>query len=106
MRSWILLLGGLLVWFVHLMGVYGIVSFADVVGRPDSVSARAAVGGLTVLAAGGDAVLIWLALRGATDPQGPAPAELTRFWRSMAAGGAAFSLLAVLWQGLPAIVGH
>ena len=35
MRRWAWMLGGLIVWTVHFMGVYAIASLADVVSRAD-----------------------------------------------------------------------
>lgn len=106
MRPWLILLGGLLIWFVHFMGVYGIASLADVLSDADAPASRMAVGGFTLVCAAGEAWLVWLAFRRGATGLRDAPDGLTRFWASVAGGGAALSFVAVLWQGLPAIIGH
>lgn len=107
MRRWLLLLGGPLIWAIHFAGVYGIASVADVITRADDPRSRAGVLAFTLACAAADALLIWLIwrrkgplMRAEGDP------GLSRFWRSAAAGGAVLSLVFVLWQGLPAIIGH
>lgn len=102
MRAWAFMLGGLLVWAVHFMGVYGIASIADVAARADVQASRWTVAGLTVLCAAADALLILAAWRRSRHVTG----ELAPFQTSLAGLGAGFSLIAVLWQGLPALVGH
>lgn len=102
MRAWLLALGGLLVWALHFGGVYAIASVADVVAEADAAPARALSGLFTLACAAADGVLLWLIVRrarGAADP-------LAGFLSSVGALGALFSLVAVLWQGLPALLGH
>lgn len=100
MRAWLFLLGGLIVWAIHFFGVYGIASLADVVQNADVAWSLWATAGWTLLCAAADAALVFAALRRSKDD------DLQRFMRSAAAGGALLSMVAVIWQGLPALVGH
>jgi hypothetical protein len=89
MRSWLILLGGPIVWAVHFFGLYGIAEFAPHVGL---------VLALTVVCVVGELVLLQRAARL------PADDSFTRWRRSVAVGGVALSLVAVTWQALPALV--
>ena len=102
MRRWLFMLAGLIVWAVHFMGVYAIASVADVVAEADATPALWAVGGLTLACAAADGLILAAAARR------PAKCEddLTPFVRSIAGLGGGLSLAAVLWQGLPALIGH
>jgi len=107
MGRWVFLLGGPLVWLAHFSGVYGIASVADVVAEASAPAARLAVGAFTLVCAAACAALAWLAFA----RKGPGVADetdagLQGLWRKVAGGGAALALVAVLWQGLPALVGH
>lgn len=107
MLRWAYMLGGPAIWAIHFFGVYGLASLADVVTRADDALARAGVLAFTLLCLAGNAAIVWLAWR----RKGPEVAVeertgLSRFWRSLAGGGAALSFVSVLWQGLPAIIGH
>ena len=100
MRAWALLLGGLAIWAAHLLGVYAFASLGAVVAEPDHMLVRILVGALTLACLAADAAILRIALtRPSTD-------GLARFLRLGAALGAALSVVAVLWQGLPATVGH
>lgn len=88
MRSWLILLGGLIVWTVHFFGLYVIAEF---------VPRLALVAALTIVCLAAD---LWLLFRirslRITD-------DFSAWRRSVALGGAALSLLAVGWQALPAL---
>lgn len=102
MRRWLLMLAGLLVWTVHFLGVYGIASVAEVVDRADAPPARWTVGAFTLACIAADAAIGAAALRSLrreTD-------GLNRFIAKAAALAAGLSAIAVIWQGLPALVGH
>lgn len=88
MRSWLILLGGMLIWTAHFFGLYAI---AEIAPHPGLVLA------LTALCLGGD---IWL-LR--TIARLPRDDPFTAWRRSVAAAEAGLSLLAVSWQALPAL---
>ena len=102
MKAWAYMLGGLVVWAVHFLGVYVIASVADVAGGADHPVSRGAVGMFTLvclIAAG------WLTLdagrrwRRAGD-------EMAGFVSAVAATGAGVAVVSILWQGLPAVVGY
>ena len=101
MRRWLFLLAGLIVWLVHFLGVYGIASVADVVRDAEAPAALWAVVGFTLACAAADLAILAVAvprLRRAAD-------SVDRFVTGGAAFNAGLSLVAVLWQGLPVIVG-
>lgn len=89
MKSWLILLGGLLVWTVHFFGLYAI---AEIAPRAWLVLA------LTVLCLGTD---IWLQLFIRRLPRDD---DFAAWRRSVALIGTGLSLLAVCWQALPALV--
>ncbi len=94
MRSWAILLGGLLVWAAHFFLLYGIGEFAG--------ASTAARGGVLILSMLALLVDFWLARRLITLRASDAFGR----WRAdVALGGLALSALAVLWQALPALIG-
>lgn len=105
MIRWLYILAGPLIWLLHFAAVYLAASVADVAGRADQPVALWTVAALTAagLAANGG-LLVWSGRRprflSAMD------AELAGFWQAAGAGGALLSAVAILWQGLPALVGH
>ena len=102
MRAWLFMLAGLIVWAVHFMGVYAIASVAAVVGQADGPLALWLIGVLTLFCATADALILAAAMR-----QGRRAADgLERLICSLAGLAAAISIVAVLWQGLPALIGH
>lgn len=88
MRTWLILLGGMLVWTAHFFGLYAIAEIAP---------QRAPVLALTMLCLGVD---LWL-LRAISRLRRDDPFAAWR--RSVASAGAGLSLLAVAWQALPAL---
>lgn len=102
MGRWLFLLAGMIVWLVHFLGVYGIASVADVALKDaDAPPALWAVAGFTFACAAAD-----LAVGAAAVPRLRAAADsLDRFIYGGAAFNAGLSLVAVIWQGLPVIVG-
>lgn len=88
MKTWLILLGGLIVWTIHFFGLYAL---AEIAPYP------ALVWALTAICAAADIVLLLHA-------RGLATTEAFAAWRrSTAIGGAMLSLIAVCWQGLPAL---
>ncbi|HUD29159.1 MAG TPA: hypothetical protein VMQ93_09830 [Novosphingobium sp.] len=86
MRTWAILLGGLLVWTVHFFGLYAVAEIAP---------SRIATVLLTLACLAADGWLLALALRlGRAD-------AFAAWRRSVALGGVALSLVAVCWQALP-----
>lgn len=96
MKSWLNLLGGLLVWGAHFFVVYGIASLLP--GRPEArwLVLLATAIGLVALA--------WL-LRGAIRARREMTDDEGRWQSGIAALGAAIALVAVFYQGLPAVIG-
>jgi hypothetical protein len=93
MKSWLILLGGPIVWAVHFFGLYGLAEFVSYDGV-----VLALVLALTVLCVAADLALLRRAVRL------PADDSFAGWRRSVAAGGVALSLLAVIWQALPAAI--
>jgi hypothetical protein len=102
MRAWLFMLGGLVIWASHFLGVYLIASVADLVDEADAAAARRTVGGFTLLCAAAAAAIGLGAWRRSRDDSDP----VSRFTDWLAAASGAFAMIAVLWQGLPALVGH
>lgn len=95
MPSWLLSLGGLLVWTAHFFGLYLIASI-----WLTSPTARWVAGIFTVACLAADAWLLW---RTAPARRGEDIDAVDRWLLVLAFLGAALSALAVLWQGLPAL---
>lgn len=99
MKTWAWMLGGLIVWSIHFLGVYLISSVADVVATADAPAWRM-VGLAFSLACGATTgVLLWSAARRMSGHD-------ARFPDQVAALGAAVSLIAIAWQSLPMLLGH
>ena len=94
MSKWVLLLGGLTIWAAHFFLLYG---FASVF--PGTQTARMLTWIATVPALAANAFLLWTA---AARTLFAADDELDRWVLNVAAAGALLSLVAVLWQALPA----
>jgi hypothetical protein len=102
MKRWLFLLAGPLIWTGHFFGVYGIASIADVLTEADDPLARMIVFAFSAacaLAAALVGAAAWRAARRQGD-------DLDRFTVSVAGLGAAVAFVAILWQALPAAVGH
>lgn len=98
------MLGGLIVWTVHFVGVYALASAAEVAGRADDPPWRVGIvvfSGLCLAAAAG--VLVW-AVR---EMRRPGREEATaKLIPELSALGAGLALIAIAWQTLPAIVAY
>jgi len=88
-KSWLIVLGGLIVWAVHFFGVYALAEIA-----PDRVLVLV----LSAVCLLADAVLLRSGLRL------PTPDGFARWRRSSAITGALLSMVAVAWQSLPALL--
>jgi len=95
MRTWTILLGGLAVWAGHFLVVYGITSVL-----PGQAAARWLVLAATLPALAADGLILWRTIGAASRPD-----PLDRWTSQFGAIGAAISLIAVLWQCAPALVG-
>lgn len=99
MKTWLRMTGGLIVWGVHLTGVYLISSIADVVATADDPAWRMAAlafSGLCALIAAG---VFGIAARRLASPS-------PRFPDQMAALGAGIAVIAIIWQAMPTLIGH
>lgn len=96
MRSWAFLLGGLLIWALHFFLVYGVASVF-----PGTALARILTAAATLLCLSGALLLLWPAARHwrAADRDG-----LSRWMSGVAAAGAALAAVAIVFQGLPALL--
>ena len=88
MRTWLLLLGGLIVWTAHLFGIY---AAGEIWGH--APAARIAVAALTLAGLAANAGLILIVLRR------PVGDGFTGWVRSIALMGAGLSIVAICWQG-------
>jgi hypothetical protein len=99
MGRWAYLLGGLIVWAVHFVGVYAIASLADLVERAEAAPWRMgmlAFSGLCLLAEIG--LFAW-ALRRLRQGE-------EAFQDRLALLGAGLGGVAIAWQTLPTLVGY
>ena len=93
MRAWAILLGGLTVWTAHFFALYAIGSVL-----PGQCEARWWVLAATVPALAANGLILWRTV-------GPGGGDSLDGWIArVGAGGAALSLLAVIWQALPALM--
>lgn len=88
-----------MVWAAHFSGLYALSSLADVVSRADSLPWRLAGVAFSVACALTAAALLVLALR-KRRPDHP------RFTDDLAALSGGLGLIAVIWQGLPTVIGY
>jgi len=104
MARWAFLLGGLLVWTAHFVGVYAVASVGDVMGEADSAGVRLVIGGLTAACLAVDALVLAAAVRRWSPVMPPGDQDVVGFWRAVGGAGALLSAAAVLWQALPALL--
>lgn len=102
MLRWAWMLGALIVWTIHFMGVYAIASLADVVSRADDPAWRMA--GLAFSAVCLSVVVglgLWAARRVRRRSD-----LATGFGDQLALLGAGVAAVAIVWQALPTVIGH
>lgn len=92
MRSWLILLAGLILWAIHFFLLYGTGEFGG-----DGGVARVAVVALTLLCliAGGAAIRALV--------RAPRPDSYARWRNKSALLGLALGMIAIFWQALPAV---
>jgi drug/metabolite transporter (DMT)-like permease len=101
MRRWLILLGGLLFWATHFLGLYLITSVADVVATADDPVWRLAGAGFSLVCIAGAAGLgVAIARAGRRGPQ-PDP---RRFEHSVALGGCVIGGIGVAFQTLALLI--
>lgn len=94
MKKWILLLGGLLVWAAHFFSLYAVASIF-----PGLAIARILSLAVTGIALVADALIIW-SVRARVN----CDSSFEQWFWQTALAGAILSLIAVLWQGFPALI--
>jgi hypothetical protein len=98
----IFLVGGFLVWALHLAAVYALTSLACTPGFEHVMFAESlAIAVVTIVSLVADAVLISMAATGRGLGE---PAPLSSLWRFVAATAAVISAIAVIWQALPGFI--
>ena len=101
MQRWLYMLGGLLVWAVHFVGVYAIASIGDVVSDADAPTWRLIGLAFSAFCATLALGLLIHALRRTDD--GTDTIDLAN---TLARLGALLALISVIWQSLPTVVGY
>jgi hypothetical protein len=101
MQRWFYMLGGLLVWAFHFVGVYAIASIGDVVARADDPAWRMIGLGFSALCALIVAGLLIQALRRKDDGT-----DTIDFGNLIARVGAGLALVSIVWQTLPTVIGY
>lgn len=100
MGRWIILLGGLVVWAIHFLGVYGIASIAEVLQDAEAPAALWIMAVFTLFCVGADLAIGAVAFRFNRESGD----DLDCLIRLGGAGAAGLSLVAVIWQGVPILV--
>ena len=96
MRAWLLLLGGMLVWTVHFFALYALGSLFGT-----TASARTGTIVATIACLAADVWILVLCMRTARRND----VDTVIGWPArLGAPVAALSLVAVFWQGLPALL--
>ncbi len=102
MRAWVEMLGGLLVWAAHFVGVYALASLADVAPGPENPAWRVGIGVFSLLCLLSS---VALGLRAIRRLRRPAPdGSAKRLIDEVAATGAGIAALSIAWQTLPALI--
>ena len=102
MRAWAWMLGGLILWAAHFLGVYAIASVADVVATADDPAWRMAGLGFSAICVLAGVALGLIALRCLRRAEG----EVSGFRRELAVLGFGVAVVAMIWQALPTLTGH
>ena len=101
MQRWLYMLGGLIVWAGHFVGVYAIASIGDVVSAADAPTWRLIGLAFSAVCAMLALALLIHALRRAD--HGNDTIDLAN---TLARLGALLALISVIWQTLPTVVGY
>lgn len=102
MARWIWMLGGLIGWTIHFMGVYAIASLADVVSRADDPGWRMiglAFSAVCLMAALVFTIAATRRVRAAAD-------SAVGFGDQLAVLGGGLAAVAITWQALPTVTGY
>lgn len=99
------MLGGLVVWTIHFLGIYTIASIADVVSRADNPAWRLGGMAFSVLCLVAVAIILWIAVRQIGKRRRDSM-QIKGFSAEVGALGAGLGLIAIVWQSLPLLIGH
>jgi hypothetical protein len=102
MKAWAWMLGGLILWGIHFVGVYVIASIADVVARADHPVGRMIALGFSGLCVAVGVALGLVAFRRLKN----AREEAARFRRELTVMGYGVAVVAMVWQALPTLAGY
>lgn len=102
MRPWLFLIAPFLIWSLHFGGVYAIASVFDVVREAGVPASRWATAGFSLACLIAAVTVGLMAARGIARQT----SETGRWILSLSAMGSALTALSVIWQGLPALIGH
>lgn len=105
MARWAYMLGGLIVWTIHFVGVYAIASLADVVARADDFLWRMIGLGFSVICLVATLAIAVIAIRDARGRE-EGEYETHALIPQLAAMGAAVAALAIAWQAMPTLIGY
>lgn len=103
MRTWAFILGGPTIWTAHFFGVYALASLGAVLSSAEAPNWRLAIALFSAACLTCALVLAGLAVRRLRSAPREAPA---RFAAELATVGAVLSAVAIVWQALPAWIGH
>lgn len=101
MQRWLYMLGGLLVWAVHFVGIYAIASIGDVVSDADAPTWR-----LIGLMFGSICAMIALGLLIHALRRADGGTDTNDLANTLARLGAFLALISIIWQSLPTVVGY
>lgn len=93
MRAWTYMLAGLIVWTVHFFAVYIVASVFLT-----TPLARALALLVTLVCVAAEGWLLWRVAKARV------AGDLNAWMRTLSLAGIGISILAVLWQGLPALL--
>ena len=96
MRAWLIMLGGLLIWAAHFFALYAVASIF-----PGMALARYLTVALTLAAA---VAAGWLLLRTSRAVSDKEEDALESWMYRMSATGSGLALVAILYQGAPALL--
>ena len=95
------MLGGLLLWAFHFVGVYAIASIGDVVARADNPTWR-----MIGVVFSGVCVVLGLGLLIQALRRGREGDDVSALANLLAAAGAGLAVVAMIFQSLPTVVGY
>ena len=102
MARWLLMMGGLLIWAAHFLGVYVISSLGDVVATADAAAWRMAALGFSAVCVAAEAGFLLVV----TGRARVATGELEPFITAVGVTGGLVGLVGIAWQALPTVLGH